>query len=81
MESRIAGVWYHSGMAMTARIPEELDAQLEAIARARHVSKHAVLIEAVDRFVKAEFKTDLVLAAIDEISVEYAPALKRLEDA
>jgi predicted transcriptional regulator len=68
-------------MAMTARLPEELDTQLEAIARARHTSKHALLIEAVDGFVRAQSKTDLVLAAIDDISIEYAGALKRLEDA
>ena len=68
-------------MAMTVRLPEELDRKLEAIAAARHTSKHAVLIEAVDRFASEESKTDRVLAAVDEIGAHYAVALKRLEDA
>lgn len=68
-------------MAMTVRLPEGLDTRLEAIARARHTSKHALLIEAVDRFVRAQSKTDRVLAAIDDIGVEYADAIQRLEDA
>lgn len=68
-------------MAMTVRLPSELDAKLEAVARARHTSKHALLIEAADRFVGEEQKTEMVLAVIDEIAVDYADALKRLEDA
>ena len=66
---------------MTVRLPEDLDRALDAIAAARHTSKHAMLIEAADRFVRQESKTDRVLAAIDEIGVEYAEALQRLEDA
>lgn len=68
-------------MAMTVRLPAELDAKLEALARARHTSKHALLIEAADRFVSEEHKTEMVLSAIDEIGDEYADAIKRLEDA
>lgn len=68
-------------MAMNVRLPEELDARLEAIARERHTSKHAVLIEAATRFADAESKTDRVLAIADEISTRYAETIKRLEDA
>ncbi len=68
-------------MAMTLRLPEELDAQLEALARQRGTSKHALLIEASDRFVRSESKTDRVLQAVDEISDQYADAIRRLEDA
>lgn len=68
-------------MAMTLRLPEELDAKLEAIARARHISKHAVLIEAADRFATQESKTARVLAAVDEIGDQYSETIKRLEDA
>ncbi|AZS48903.1 hypothetical protein CVS53_03626 [Microbacterium oxydans] len=73
--------WYHFGMAMTVRLPEELDAQLEAIARARHTSKHAVIIEAATRFANSESKTDRVLSIADEVTERYAETLKRLEDA
>ncbi|WP_404436535.1 ribbon-helix-helix domain-containing protein [Microbacterium aerolatum] len=68
-------------MAMNVRLPEELDDKLEAIARARHMSKHAVLIEAAERFVSSESKTSRVLTAIDEISDRYAETIRRLEDA
>lgn len=73
--------WYHIGMAMTVRIPEELDAKLEAIARARHTSKHAVIIEAAERFASTETKTSRVLTLADEIIDRYADVMKRLEDA
>ncbi|KDA05075.1 hypothetical protein DC31_03440 [Microbacterium sp. CH12i] len=66
---------------MNVRFPDELDAKLEAIARARHTSKHAVIIEAATRFVNTESKTDRVLAIADEISDRYAETIKRLEDA
>lgn len=68
-------------MAMTVRLPEQLDSALESIAHERHTSKHALLIEAVDRFTKQESKTDRVLASVDETTREYAELLKRLEDA
>ena len=68
-------------MAMTVRIPAELDAQLEKLAKARHTSKHAVLLEAAERFVRSEDKTAQLLAAIDVIGEEYADAIHRLEDA
>jgi len=68
-------------MAMTLRIPEELDRQLEEIAATRHTSKHALIIEAAARFAAQSTKTDRVLAAIDDIGVEYADTIKRLEDA
>lgn len=68
-------------MAMTLRLPAELDAQLEEIARARSTSKHALIVEAADRFARQNGKTERVLAAVDDITVEYADTLKRLEDA
>lgn len=68
-------------MAMTVRLPEELDSALEAIARQRHTSKHALLIEAADRFTRQESKTERVLASVDETVTEYAELIRRLEDA
>jgi predicted transcriptional regulator len=66
---------------MTVRLPAELDEKLEQIAAARHTSKHAVLIEAANRFVTDEFKTAMVLAAVDRVTDQYADAIQRLEDA
>lgn len=68
-------------MAMTLRLPEDLDRQLEQIADSRHTSKHALIIEATARFAAQNSKTDRVLAAIDEIGIEYADVITRLEDA
>lgn len=79
--TRLAPGWYHSGMAMTVRLPAELDAKLEHLAAARHTSKHAVLLEAAERFVSEEFKTDLVIGLTREIAEEYAELFTRLEDA
>jgi len=66
---------------MTVRLPEELDAQLEEIARTRHISKHAVIIEAATRFANSETKTQRVLSIAEEVAERYAVALTRLEDA
>ncbi|SEM75516.1 ribbon-helix-helix protein, CopG family [Cryobacterium sp. TMT1-3] len=67
-------------MAMTVRLPQELDSALEAIARQRHISKHAALVEAADRFVRQESKTERVLASVDETTRDYAELLQKLED-
>lgn len=68
-------------MAMTVRLPPELDSALESIARQRHTSKHALLIEAAERFTRQESKTERVLTSADETRRDYAELLERLEDA
>ncbi|MBY6061730.1 ribbon-helix-helix protein, CopG family [Microbacterium esteraromaticum] len=68
-------------MAMTVRLPEDLDAKLDEIARARHTSKHAVIIEAAERFANTESKTTRVMTLADGIIDRYADVMKRLEDA
>ena len=65
-------------MAMTVRLPEELDARLEALARARGTSKHAILIEATDRFVSSEARTAHVLEVAQDMAERYAETLDRL---
>lgn len=68
-------------MAMTVRLPEELDAQLEAIARARHTSKHAVIIEAATRFAHDTSRAAQVNSAVDFVLTNDSALLERLEDA
>ncbi len=68
-------------MAMTVRIPEELDAQLDAIARERHTSKHALLLEAATRFVNDTGRAAQVNAAVDFVLQHDQELLTRLEDA
>jgi predicted transcriptional regulator len=68
-------------MAMTVRIPAELDAQLQKMADARHTSKHALVVQAVEDSVMRDSKARLVLESVGETSRDYAEAIKRLEDA
>ena len=68
-------------MAMTLRLPDDLDKQLERIAAARRMSKHAVVLEAAERLVNEELKTASVLSAADGVIDQYAEAIQRLEDA
>lgn len=73
--------WYHFGMAMTLRLPNDLDQQLEVIARERSMSKHAVLVEAAMRLVATETKTSQVVRLADDVMSQYAETITRLEDA
>ncbi|HEU4807421.1 MAG TPA: ribbon-helix-helix protein, CopG family [Homoserinimonas sp.] len=68
-------------MAMTVRLSPELDAQLQKIADARHTSKHALVLQAVEEYMTRDIKTRRVLESIDETSRDYAETIKRLEDA
>lgn len=68
-------------MAMTVRLPAELDAQLEAVARAKHTSKHAILIEAATRYVNCDTRAAQVNAAVDFVMHNDRALLERLEDA
>jgi len=68
-------------MAMTVRLPQEIDSALESLARLRHTSKQALIVEATDRFLRQESKTDRVLESVDETTRDYAELLQRLEDA
>ncbi len=73
--------WYHFGMAMTVRLPEELDVQLSELASRRHTSKHALLIEAADRFLREEVTTEQAVTIARGVADRYADLLKKLEDA
>lgn len=69
------------GMAMTLRLPAELDAALEQAAQEQRVSKQSYVISAVERALRQEDKTARVLASLDETSERYAGLIKRLKDA
>ncbi|KAA0962162.1 MULTISPECIES: ribbon-helix-helix protein, CopG family [Microbacterium] len=68
-------------MAMTVRLPEELDAQLNALAERRHTSKHALLIEAADRFLREEVTTEQAVTIARDVADRYSELMKKLEDA
>lgn len=68
-------------MAMTVRLPEEMDRQLGALAAQRHVSKHALLVQATDRFLREEVTTDQAVNIALDVADRYSELLKKLEDA
>ncbi len=68
-------------MAMTLRLPEELDAQLDAISAAEHVSKHALILQAAEALVARRGRRGELLGAIDFVRSHDAELLQRLEDA
>lgn len=68
-------------MAMTVRFSTELDEQLQKIADARHTSKHAIVLQAVEEYIVRDLRTQRVLESLDETSRDYAETIQRLEDA
>ena len=68
-------------MAMTVRFSPELDKQLQEIADARHTSKHALVLQAVEGLVRTETVEGRVMASVDRTLRRDAELLTRLEDA
>ncbi|TQJ30291.1 ribbon-helix-helix domain-containing protein [Microbacterium sp. SLBN-146] len=68
-------------MAMTLRIPEELDRQLEEIAAAEHVSKHTLLLQAAQQIVDRRERRAQIAGAVDFVLSHDAVLLERLADA
>jgi len=68
-------------MAMTVRFSPETDARLQQIAEARHTSKHAIVLQAVEDYMNTLTKTEKVLESVERTLVRDAELLTRLEDA
>ncbi|MEO6504415.1 MAG: ribbon-helix-helix protein, CopG family [Terrimesophilobacter sp.] len=68
-------------MAMTLRLPSELDAQLQRLADSRHMSKHALVLHAVETLVGANTANDRIMASVERTLDRDAELLSRLEDA
>ena len=66
---------------MTLRLPEELDDALDAIAAAEHVSKSALVVQAVAQLVERRRVRAGVDEAVDFVVSHDAELLRRLEDA
>lgn len=66
---------------MTLRLPPELDAQLRGLADARHMSKHALVLLAVETLVGANSANDRIMASVERTLDRDAELLSRLEDA
>ncbi|MBN9177429.1 MAG: ribbon-helix-helix protein, CopG family [Microbacterium sp.] len=66
---------------MTLRLPEDLDARLEELAASRHISKHALLLQAAEAMVARDGRRAEILGAVDFVRTHDAELLQRLEDA
>jgi len=66
---------------MNVRLPEEMDTQLGELAARRHTSKHALLIQATDRFLREEVTTEQAVTIALGVADRYSELLKKLEDA
>ncbi|MGB3910743.1 MAG: hypothetical protein WBL06_09765 [Pseudolysinimonas sp.] len=68
-------------MAMTLRLPVDLDRKLEELAEIQHSSKQAVVLRALEDHVARETRRSQVIESLDETSRDYAELITRLEDA
>ena len=65
---------------MTVRLPPELDSALESLARLRHTSKHALLLQGAGLIVERYSRRGEIDAGLDFVLSHDAALLKRLED-
>lgn len=72
--------WYHPLMAITVRIPEKLDAELQRVADELHVSKHALLLQGAGWVVERYSRRAEIDAGLEFVLSHDAELLKRLED-
>lgn len=68
-------------MAITVRIPDDLDARLEIVARAEHVSKNALLLQGAALVIERHARRAEIENGLDFVLSHDAELLKRLADA
>lgn len=68
-------------MAITIRIPEELDARLDEVAKRTHVSKSALLLQGATWIVGRHDRRAEIDEGLDFVLSHDADLLTRLEDA
>lgn len=74
-------VWYHEGMAMNLRVPEDLDRRLEKLAAEEHTSKSALLLQGAELVLQRHARRREISEGLDFVMSHDAELLKRLEDA
>lgn len=67
-------------MAITVRIPPDLDAELQRVADEQHVSKHALLLQGAGWVVERYSRRADIDAGIGFVLSHDAELLRRLED-
>jgi len=65
-------------MAMTLRLPDELNEAMKKQAEAEHMSVHGLVIKAAEEYLARQGKRGLIDDAVGKIKVDFADALRRL---
>lgn len=74
-------LWYHMGMAMNLRVPEDLNRRLEKLAAEEHTSKSALLLQGAELVLQRHARRREISEGLDFVMSHDAELLKRLEDA
>lgn len=68
-------------MAMTLRLPEEIDRKLEQLAASKHMSKQSLVIQATENLIREDEAQRKVDRAVDYTFERYGKVVERLADA
>lgn len=74
-------IWYHKGMALNLRVPEDLDRRLEKLAAEEHTSKSALLLQGAELVLQRHARRREISEGLDFVMSHDAELLTRLEDA
>jgi predicted transcriptional regulator len=74
----MAPATYHSGMAMTLRLPDNLDEAARVLADREHRSLHGFVVNAVEEYIRRHGMDVVVEQIAAEGARKYADALDRL---
>lgn len=67
-------------MAMTLRLPEAIDRDLEALAKERGISKHQLIVATIENLIASQSQEQQLKEAFDLVIARDAEALARLAD-
>lgn len=68
-------------MAITIRIPDELDARLDEVAKQQHTSKSALMLQGATWVVERHTRQAEIAEGLDFVTSHDADLLERLADA
>lgn len=76
----MVSTWYCGCMALTLRLPEDLDHQLADLAEREHLSKHSLIVESVRRMLEEREHRAMVEEGLAYALEHDAKTLERLAD-
>ena len=78
MAFRLKPQWYLAGMAMTLRLPEEINERAKILAEREHRSLHGFVVNAVDEYIRRHGIDIVVEQIAHKNATRYAELLDRL---